>query len=366
MSSAGLQGRLGGRDSRPATDPWPSTFSSVLSKLVAGRYFFGSDEVAVEPVRQVDRAFSTLLHVRVRRGASVQGAFVKIMKPRTDTAAERASTQQNVVRDFEMTRRIRQALSGCAGLAAVRPIACFPEELALVTEEVEGPTLSEVLARRAAGWPGRAASREMSTLLRLAGAWLKAAQTALPEDRAMDLDAMRSYLDRRLAELETGGLIRLTTAGRSAVERYRDRLMGELTGQNLRPVWIHADFCPENIITGAGGITVLDFLMARSGTVYHDVAHLFMHLDAMKIKPWFRPAIVDGLQRDLLEGFEPGFETDQPLFALMRLQHVVCHVVALQAPAQGRAARLYRAALNRRHRRWLTRVAGLDDESWTA
>ena len=58
-------------------------------------------------------------------------------------------------------------------------------------------------------------------------------------------------------------------------------------------MWIHADFCPENIITRAGDITVLDFMMAKTGTIYHDVAHLYLHLEAMKVKPWFRPAVVD-------------------------------------------------------------------------
>jgi len=366
MSSAGLQRRHQDRDSHLATVPWPSAFHPVLSQLVAdGRLYFGSDHVSVEPVSRVERAYSTLLQIRVQGSDGPQGAFVKILKPRADTPAERASMQRNVVRDFEMTRRVRQALAGCAGLAAVRPIACFPEELAIVTGQAAGPTLSAVLARGAAGWPGKAAARRMSWLLRRSGAWLTAAQAALPEDRAIDVEILRAYLDRRLAELEMIGPIRMTRAGRSAVERYRDRLMGKLTRESLRSVWIHADFCPENIITGDGEITVLDFLMARSGTVYHDVAHLFMHLEAMKVKPWFRPAVIDGLQRDLLAGFEPGLGPERPLFALMLLQHVICHLVTLQGTAPGTTARLYRAALHRRHRRWLLRVAGLDNASWT-
>jgi hypothetical protein len=334
--------------------------------LVAdGQLYFGSDHVSVEAVRRVERPYSTLLQIRIHAPDGPQSAFVKILKPRADTPAERASMKRNVVRDFEMTRSVRQALAGCAGLTAVRPIACFPEELAIVTGEAPGPTLAEVLAHGAAGWPGKAASIWMSTLVRRSGAWLRSAQAALPQESAIDVETMRAYLDRRLADLEMSGPIRLTRAGRSAVERYRDRLIDNLGSESLRPVWIHADFCPENIITGDGEITVLDFLMARSGTVYHDVAHLFMHLDSMKVKPWFRPAVIDGLQRDLLAGFEPGLEPERPLFALLLLQHVICHLVTLQGPAPGTTARLYRAALHRRHRQWLMRVAGLDNASWT-
>ncbi len=270
-------------------------------------------------------------------GGCAQGAFVKILKPRADTPVEIASMQGNVQRDFEMTARVRHALGGCAGLTAVRPIACFPEELAIVTGEAVGPMLSEVLARRAAGWPRRSVVRELSQLLYRVGAWLKAAQDALPEDHPLDREAMRTYLDKRFTDLETTGAIRLTKSGRDAIERYRDRLAAGVGPEGFRPVWIHADFCPENIITRAGEITVLDFMMAKTGTVYHDVAHLFLHLEAMQGKPWFRPAIVSRLQRDLMAGFEPGLTVSRPLFSLMLLQHVVCHLLTLQAPVAGQS-----------------------------
>ena len=130
-------------------------------------------------------------------------------------------------------------------------------------------------------------------------------------------------------------------------------------------MWIHADFCPENIITRGDEVTVLDFMMAKTGTAYHDLAHLFMHLEAMKVKPWFVPGVIGRLQRELLAGFEPGLTASRPLFALILLQHVVCHLLTLQAPVEGRGARLYRAGLHRRHRRWLAEVAGLGHESWT-
>ena len=192
----------------------------------------------------------------------------------------------------------------------MRPIACFPEELTIVTGEAVGPMLSEVLARRAVGWPRPSVVRELSQLLYRVGAWLKAAQAALPEDRPLDREAMRTYLDKRFTDLEAPGVIRLTTSGRDAIARYRDRLLRDASAEGLRPVWIHADFCPENIITRGGDITVLDFMMAKTGTIYHDLAHLFMHLEAMQVKPWFRPAVVARLQRDLMAGFEPGLTVE--------------------------------------------------------
>ena len=101
---------------------------------------------------------------------------------------------------------------------------------------------------------------------------------------------------------------------------------------DLGPQWIHADFCPDNIIVGDGEVTVLDFMMAKTGTVYHDVAHLYMHLDAMKVKPWFRPrGRRPAAARAPRQASSRGSTSNRPLFALMLLQHVICHLVALQA-----------------------------------
>jgi Phosphotransferase enzyme family len=353
-------------------DRWPPAFRPVVAQLIHdGRLYFGSDVVAIEPRHVVGRPyvvgrpFSSLARVRVDTAAGALGAYIKILKPRADTPREVALMQQSVRRDFEMTCRVRTALSERPDLDAVPPIACFPDHLALVSGEVDGRTLSALLAGSAAGWPSSSTMRRLLEHVHRIGCWLKATQEGVPPERAIDPDAMRVYLDKRLDDLEGGDSIRLTRSGRMALESYRDRLIHEAGELRLVPKWMHADFCPDNIIVGDGVVTVLDFMMAKSGTVYHDISHLYMHLDAMKAKPWFRPGVIDQLLRALLEGFEPGLDTNRPLFALLRLQHVICHLVSMQGAAPSRAARFYKNRLQSRHRNWLAEVAGLDQHSWT-
>jgi hypothetical protein len=343
---------------------WPAQFRPVLSKLAAhGQRYFGADRVDLQPIRQLDRPFSTLLHVRVCGSAAMDEAFVKILKPRADTPEQIASMRQNVLADFEMTRRVHDGLAAYPGLTAVRPIACFPEDLAIVTEEARGQTLSDLLSSRAAGVRSRRTVAALGAILRGVGSWLKAAQAALTPDRAVSPERMRAYLDTRLSDLECGS-VHLTPHGRGLLESFRDRLLDEAAPE-LRAVWIHADFCPENIIVRDGRITVLDFTMAKGGTIYHDLSHLYLGLDAMKAKPWFTARVIGHLQRELLDGFEPGLSPMRPLFTLMLLQHVLCDLVAMRTGAGGRIARLYADRLHRRHRRWLSAAAGLDDRSWT-
>jgi hypothetical protein len=355
----------------PAADSslWPVEFRPVVDRLIAdGQRYFGARPIAVEPLSRVDRPYSTLMRVRIAGESESSTAFIKILKPRADTAEQIASMRLNVAKDFEMTSRVSAGLAAYPGLGAVRPIACFPEALALVTEEAPGVSLSDLLTRRAAGWPRKQTIDELRHLMALVGTWLRAVQDAIPPDKEIGVQWLRTYLDTRLTTLQQSRAFRLTAAGRGAIERYRDRLIAETGDGEIRNVWIHADFCPENIIVATGNeaerITVLDFTMAKTGTVYHDVAHLYMQLELMLAKPWFRRHVVSQLQTALLESFEPGLRPEQPLFALMLLQHVTCHLVALQQIAPSPLAGLYAARVRRMHRRWLSRVVGLDERSW--
>lgn len=350
------------------TRTWSPLFEPVLTKLEAdGVRYFGCQDVRVEPVRQFDRPFSTVLQVRVADRQGSQGAFIKIFKPRFNTPAQIAETRQHVRSDFDTMCRVRAALTGARQLEAVRPIACFPEDLALVTGEAVGTTMASMLIPAAARWARTSARDKVVEALGQIGEWLRIVQSAMPQyQQSIELSRIRSYLNKRLDGLEAGGTVRLTTTGRDQLERYQESLFAAIANERVPAVWIHADFCPENIIVHEGRVAVLDFLMAKAGTVYHDLAHLYLHIGVIAAKPWCRPPVVDALQRELLAAFEPGLRPDRPLFALALYQHVLCQVLVLQNANGGRVARLYAARLHRRHRQWLSQVAGLDRQGWTS
>ena len=347
-----------------AAEDWPARFRSTLTSLVAElRQRSGREHVAVQPLRELHRPFSTLLHVRIFEGARRRGFFIKILQPRFDTAAELVQTRRNVQREYDVTSRVADVVNGVEGLGAVRTIACFPEDCALVTEEVEGMTLSSLLSRRAAGWPAARTIDGLAHTLRLTASWLRVAQQGLHADRDVTIDTITRYLDRRLNDLSVPASGLLTSAGRECLQRYRDNLLGAASRDGLHAVWIHADFCPDNIIVSDSCVSVIDFTMANAGTRYHDLAHLFLGIDALRGKPWFTAGTLDALQAALLDGFEPGLDGRHPLFMLARFQHVLCHLVTLQG-VEGQIARLRIGRHRRRYCAWLSSVAGLGPESW--
>jgi hypothetical protein len=80
---------------------------------------------------------------------------------------------------------------------------------------------------------------------------------------------------------------------------------------------------------------------------------MWIHVDLLKAKPWFRPTVVDALTTALVAGFDPLLRTDRPLFQLFLLQHIVCHLRQAQQDPPALPARLYAEFLRRRHLTWL-------------
>ena len=106
-----------------------------------------STRVRMERRRLLVRPFSQVLEVDVEADGRTIGAFVKILRPRSDGVQELEATRRNIAREFEVTAKVHGGFAPHAGLSTARPIACYPELLAMVTERVDGVSLQRLLAR---------------------------------------------------------------------------------------------------------------------------------------------------------------------------------------------------------------------------
>lgn len=336
---------------RPRTDE----FDGMLAALSGGaERYFGDPHAVLEPVTRLERPFSVLLRVRVEAAGRRTHAFLKIFKPRKSTPEELAQLRRFVEREYRATTRLHATVRSRPGLTALRPLALFADQLAIVTEEVEGRTFDRVLRR--ALWSAADRRRALDAAGRI-GAWIRTYQEVTDVEGTFSVGEARRYLDVRLRNLESLVI--------SAEERQRvldgfDRMAAGVTPEAL--VAIHADLCPANILVSPrGDVTILDFAMAKSGTRLHDLSHLFMHLEFFGWRPYVRTRQVRELQRALLRGYDSGLDESEPLFTLMLLQHVVCHVALLAEQRRGPAWRLWRPLVRRRWQRALgmPAIAGL-------
>jgi aminoglycoside phosphotransferase (APT) family kinase protein len=323
-------------------------FEPVLAALAAGaEEYFGDARALIEVVDRYERPFSALLRVRVRAEGVDTYAFIKTFKLRRSGPEELAQLRRFVEREYRATRRLHEAFAGKAGLHALRPLALLPEHLTIVTEQVQGRTLDQVLRQSLWGAGPRAAAVAAAERV---GAWVRTYQEVTAVEGALSLDERREYLDVRLLKLTSS---MLTAGDRGIALRIFDQLAARVNPPAPPLVAIHADLTPTNIMVDTDGrVTILDFAMAKSGARHHDLSHLFFHLGRLS---WRRlmPDHVAEVQQALLRSFDPAVSTADPLFALMLLQHAVCHIAQLAERDVGTLRPAYRAFVRRRWQQFL-------------
>jgi Ser/Thr protein kinase RdoA (MazF antagonist) len=282
---------------------------------------FGQPGATVERLARADRPFSTIYRLRIHTPLRILTAYAKVLKPYGNTPEELAMADRMLRREFKATKGLFDVLNQDAEIGAVRPIAFLPEHRVVVTEEFPGRPFSELLDS------APRATDELLAVARRVGSWVRIYQSLGESAGTVSLAERRAYLDERLERLE-GRVI--SAAERRGVLSTFDSLAARL-GPEVPAVPIHADLGPGNIIVDHGGrIAVLDFTMAKKGTACHDISHVYFHFETIGARRRKRGMMRD-LQRALLAGYSPSLSDTDPLFQLMLIQHVVCHVALLAA-----------------------------------
>lgn len=314
----------------------------VLDALRArSAILFGDAHARVDVAAIFDRPYSTVmrLHIAMPDGVSSH-AFAKIYRVRTVPPYETPRAPGEIVREeFAATCRLYGALEGHPGLLSPRPIVSLPEHGAIVTQELQGAPLERVLRFRR---PPKSVPTLEAIATRV-GTWLRAYQRSGDVTGDWSPHENRAYLDDRLRCVSRvlGESIRTR-----ALDLF-DRIADDLPPGPEPLVPIHADLCPSNImVTRNGAVAVLDFATAQAGTRYHDIAHLYMHLDLVRARARRRGVAISPMQDSLVAAFDRADAVQHPLFRLMLLQHVVCHVTQLVIDA-GWGRRLALQALAR-------------------
>ena len=334
----------------------PVTLATGLEDVVdrlrdEGPRLFGARDVRLTPIRTTESEASRVMKVGVAGAVGVDAVFVKVFKRRPGDRV--ADLRARVQRDFDVTSRVHASLSEFPDCSVARPLACFPDQLAIVTEEAHGTTLIELLERHAAWWPSARVVGSLGDALEAVGRWLRAFQHVEARTAIFSLQEMRGYIDVRLQRLLITRPPMIVEQTRAKVLAYFDRTAAMVDRDDLREVLTHGDFAPSNVLVVDGRITVIDFAMVTPGGLFMDVARLYTQLEFLLAKPSFRPGVVRELQRRLLAGFDPALDAERPLFRLFLLQHLLCHMSNLARNPAPPLARLYNRHQLRLRRRWL-------------
>jgi len=237
----------------------------------------------------------------------------------------------------------------------VRPIAAFPDLLAVVTEETRGENVLALTERRTSRLApmGSAAGASLEHTFENIGYWVRRYQDIEGVAGPLLFDTLREYLDIRLKKLVAMPPAAFEEGDRQRVLAYVRNRQGEIDGDRLLEVPVHSDLAPGNVIADGERVVVLDFAMARRGPLYHDVARCYAQMDLLKLKPFRKRHQITALQTALLRGFDPALRPTDPLFAVLLLIQKVNHLGTLSSRAARGWSGLYDRWVARHHRSWL-------------
>lgn len=331
-------------------------FAPILDRLGAdAARHFRVPALRFEPVGYDDREFSHVLRLAVYGNGAADPfshLYVKAGKPKAVEGGPNAQ-RERVIRDFETTQRVYDAMASSPDLGVVPPVACYPEHLAIVTEQVSGPTLLEHVRTRAAWFPRESTVNDLCATLTATGRWIRVFQSTLPPGEPVAREFLRDYIDHRLKKVVSRNPERLSEEDRARLLAHIDALLAQVAPAELQQVPVHSDLAMGNILVAGKRIVVLDFAMAKTGTALHDLARLFVQLDMLAVKPHVQERVVQRLQECLLAGYDPQLAESRPLFRLLELLHRVNHVVTLLFQRTHMVEAAYNRLVLQRHYRWL-------------
>jgi len=233
-------------------------------------------------------------------------------------AATHSQRRRAIAAEYDTLLRLRESFADSSHLTVVRPVACFPEDLSLLTEEWRGRPGDTVLGggRLLSSRPDRKGGQY---LCGLAGEWLRLFQSFIvPTTRApFDLSQLFAYCDERLkiiVDSRNGGLDARTASG---LTRRLDDLARDVGPEELSLVARHNDFRPENMLTDGVRLAVLDFTGITWGPRLYDFMKFWMKLEDLGAPPFGRARTARFLQAAFVEGYGH-VEVRSPLALLIR------------------------------------------------
>jgi len=198
----------------------------------------------------------------------------------------------------------------------------------LVTEEVQGRAISKLMY----GPFRNPRSRECRKAFYLVGKWLRWFQS-LPvqpgdELRFADDDPqdLVEYCDVRLRKILELGYGWPDDSVRHKIREGLTRLIGRSSQEDLRHVWCHGDYGPQNVLWDGHTLAPLDFGTSHADHPLVDVTYFIHRLEMLRIYfPWGRWPIA-AWKRAILRGYGRPDAERSPMYRAMMIRHLHCRL----------------------------------------
>jgi Ser/Thr protein kinase RdoA (MazF antagonist) len=301
-------------------------FTGILQSLTRDYRLYFPERRTSPHVRSVEflpRRLSDIARAELSFGEAMTTLYIKVHK-KPGSPAARVLAKARL--EFDTLRDLHEKFRAESGYSVVRPIAFFPDDVAVVTEAGEGENLHGLIKRHAVRWNRGAAIERLASQCRAAGAWLHRFQdlTRRPGVGPLPAAAMSLRLEADLRTCVTLGLARELA---SEIDGFVRGRLQSLERCEFPVVGVHPDFQPDNVLFSTAGITVLDFTSFQYGPPHSDVARFLSSLVFFSKSPAYAEARMQVLMRAFLEGYGRNVADLNPALTA----YMLCFVVTAAA-----------------------------------
>lgn len=320
-------------------------------------------------VRHAARPYSNVYRLRLKERQTPRFIYVKILAPRSKSLADPEKHLTRLATEFATGRDLAAAFRDEQEIAIIKPLAYYPELLAMVSEEAPGESLAALINRDGKLWPAAGKLEQLAKHCRRAGKALAAIQQATAvEASRFDPVELLEYIDARLQRLLESRQTPFSSADHRQITKFLQSALAAIPKAQLGLAGAHSDYAPFNLLATPEKITVADFTMFKRGSVYNDLTYFYHRLEGYLHKPTFRLPTIRRLQEEFLTGYAElsgrhnasARVADDLLFKVFWIKHVVNNYSAImrqRVVAKGKKpslpAQLFNQHVFRRYNRWL-------------
>ena len=299
----------------------------TLTEL-GSRYFYGSGPFSTRIVAIHHRPYSSVHAIDLTDGATERRFYLKTLTSDPSTRARRIAQCMNEYGQLEV---LSKRFAGFRDLGVIEPVACWPEDLAFLSEEFPGRNLELVLRTHVRHiWSKAHLSMAMALCFR-AGQWLRHFQSwTVPQSEIdLDVDELMQYCEFRLRKIQDG-----TSGIRSHAVLQRLAALAETFGPaDRRVVGRHNDFRPDNMLARNGRLVVVDFAGFTYGPPLYDYIKFWMRLDYMAYGPLPVTRAIRALQTSFAAGYDQTVDLTAPMAEFLRIANLLDKIWDLTTPS---------------------------------
>lgn len=279
------------------------------------------------------RAHSVIHVIRLSSARGAEGGFY--LKTLNATAASRERKLQECATEYRLLEDLSGLFARSDRLGVITPVACWPDDLAFLTEAFPGRNVELVLRDLVRRFWSRPARHEAEELCRRAGMWLATFQshTGRLAPTAVDVDELMAYCELRVEKIQASPSSLFDPPFAKAVIRHLETLATRFSASERQAVGRHNDFRPDNMLAGQGRLLVVDFTGFTYGPRLYDFMKFWMRLEYMAFGPVPVGGAIDGLKAAFAEGYGHRVDLGTPMARFLRIANVLDKIWALADPA---------------------------------